>query len=143
MLEQLRLIYLEMNEPTRARILFQDAFDYCKANNPKGPDRETSGNAEFGLLQIIALTDFHNNAGEYQTAVNVVRQGARWLDGRLPESSLWDDFADDREFDVEGSIRDGYVPSQIHPLDVNLRQRLAVSRLRLGELVEAEVRFRY
>jgi general transcription factor 3C polypeptide 3 (transcription factor C subunit 4) len=140
-LEQLRLIYLEMNEPTRARILFQDAFDYCKANNPMGPDRETSGNAEFGLLQIIALADFYNNAGEYRTAVNVVRQGARWFDGRLSESGMWDSLADDREFDVEGVTRDGYPPSQIHRLDVNLRQRLAVSRLRLGELIEAEVNF--
>lgn len=138
-LEQLRLIYLEMNEPARARVLFQDAFDYCKANNPTGPDRESSGNAEFGLLQIIALTDFYNNAGDYRTAVNIVRQGARWLDGRLSEGDMWDGLTDDREFDVEGVTRDGYTPSQVHPLDVNLRQRLAVSRLRLGELIEAEV----
>ena len=139
-LEQLRLIYLEMNEPIRARILFQEAFDYCKANNPGAT--EPSGNAEFGLLQIIALADFYNNAGEYRTAVSVVRQGARWLDGRLSECGMWDDLADDREFDVEGGIRDNYMPSQIHTLDVNLRHRLAVSRLRLGELAEAEVRFR-
>lgn len=140
-LEQLRLIYLEMDDPKRARVIFQDAFNHCKKHSPQGPHRNTE-EPEFGVIQIIALADFYNNAGSYEQAIRTIRQGARWLDGRLvlvEQSQNWDALPDDREFDVEEYPREGYEPTDFHPLDINLRERLAVSRLRLGEFQEAEV----
>lgn len=129
-----------MDEPIRARVLFQEAFDFCKLHHPNGPDRKNPSGVEFGIVQIIALADFYNNAGDYETAVNVTRQGARWLDRRLAESAMWDGLADDREFDVAEYPREGFEPTRYHPLDINLRERLAVSRLRMRDWDEAEVR---
>lgn len=73
------------------------------------------------------------------------------------EAEGWDELEDDREFDVaeKGSDddesddgeddkvrfgRDGR--RRCYGLNVNLRERLAVARLRLGDLQEAEVRER-
>jgi hypothetical protein len=89
--------------------------------------------------------------GEYQSAVNIIRKGARWLEGRYTENDPLDLNAEDREFDVEGFAREGSASgnedavvkagSKTFHLDINLRERLAVSRLRLGDFVEAKVSY--
>lgn len=155
MLDELRIIFIETGDPERARRLFQETFDHSLRTKPKGPHRHRSplpgGVAEFGLLQIIALADFYNSStttippsasgeSQYQTAIHVIRRGARWVDGRLPESDAYDTLADDREFDLPGRRKDGYEPVEYHGLDVNLRERLAVARLRLGDSEESAVR---
>ncbi|KAF8319099.1 TPR-like protein [Clavulina sp. PMI_390] len=137
-LEQLRIIFIDLNEHRRAQTIFEEAFSYCKRTSPLGPSKE-KGALDFGVGQIVALVDFHNNAGDYDAAVKVARQGARWLDGRLAESDRWDPIRDDREFDVEDLPREGYKPLAYYPIDMNLRQRLAISRLRKGDIDEANM----
>ena len=134
---------IELDEIPRATKLFQEAFDHYKHHQVNGPDPENAEN-EFGARHLIALADFYNNAKEYEKAIQTIRSGARWLNGRHVDGGVWDLAPDDREFDVEGYIREGMgendsLPQGFHDLDINFRQRLAISRLKLGDLKEAEV----
>lgn len=135
-LEQLRVIFLELDQVPRALTLYQEAFEFCKQTLPDGPE---NGGADFGMFQLIALADIYNNTGEYESAIKTIRQGARWLAGRLADSAMWDGLQDDREYDLPEHTRSDGDRSKHYPLDINLRERLAVSRLRLGHLEEAGV----
>lgn len=139
-LEEVRLLLIELDDAPKAAKLFQQAFDFYSKHQPEGPESEN----DFGARQIIALTDFYNNVNEYEKAISTIRRGARWLDSRFHESRSWDSVQDDREFDLPGYARDdgdGQGPAPgYHPLDINFRQRLAISRLRIGDIGEAQVR---
>ncbi|KDQ11782.1 hypothetical protein BOTBODRAFT_113883 [Botryobasidium botryosum FD-172 SS1] len=143
-LEQLRYLLVELNEIPRIIKIYQDAFDYHRQTQPQ-PNLETS----FGIRQIIALADFYNSINEPEMAIKTIRAGARWLDGRS-EERFWDAVSDDREFDVEGYIRQAAEgtenPGQesvragvINPLDINMRHRLAIARLKLREFEEGKM----
>ncbi|KAF8327415.1 uncharacterized protein EI90DRAFT_3127081 [Cantharellus anzutake] len=138
-LEEIRLLLIDLDDAPRATRLFQDAFDFHTKRQPEGPHSEN----DFGTRQIIALTDFYNNVNEYEKAIFTIRRGARWLDGRFHESPMWDPVQDDREFDLPGYARDegisrGPGPG-CYPLDINFRQRLAISRLKIGDFGEAQM----
>jgi general transcription factor 3C polypeptide 3 (transcription factor C subunit 4) len=71
----------------------------------------------------------------------------RWLQGRR-EQRYWDSCVDDREFDLleleggaqrGGSGDDNDVSSGRFPLDINARHRLAVGRIKMGDMEEAKV----
>lgn len=89
----------------------------------------------------------------------MIKSGVRWLAGRKGEE-WWDGVGDDREFDPVGVERGGVdgadgregvgggegeglegaaVKSGHYELDVNARHRLAIARLKLGEIDEAKV----
>jgi hypothetical protein len=92
-------------------------------------------------MHILVLADSYNSTKKYHNAVTTIRQGSRWLQGRGSQS-YWDACEDDREFDVVGSVvgRSGTVAPGMYELDINARHRLAVSRIKIGDIEEGQVR---
>ena len=146
MLEELRPILIEGNRIDVCASLHQDAFEHYQELYPSGvgvdPDtgREIPGGG-FDLMHILVLADSYNSIKKFQNAVTAIRRGSRWLQGRGSQS-YWDACEDDREFDIVGSavIRSGTVAPGMCELDVNARHRLAVSRIKLGDVEEGQVR---
>jgi general transcription factor 3C polypeptide 3 (transcription factor C subunit 4) len=92
-------------------------------------------------LDLLVVSDLYNTLGEYEKAVYNLRKGWRWLQGR-GEQMWWDAVEDDREFDGNGAIqREGEPGSGGYELDVNARHRLAVARIKMGEIEEGKVSF--
>lgn len=93
-------------------------------------------------MHILVLADSYNSIKKYHNAVTTIRRGSRWLQGRGSQS-YWDACEDDREFDITGNvvIRSGTVAPGMHELDINARHRLAVSRIKVGDVEEGQVRF--
>ena len=130
--------------------VLQAAFDHYRRLWPHGPPELTEFNRHetFHDYHIIALADFLIATEQYDQAIQVVRSGARWLQGRRHEIYL-DSTSDDREFDADGILRvdeDRLLAGEgsktgAHHLEVNLRQRLAHARIRSGDIKEGRVRF--
>ncbi|KZV90252.1 TPR-like protein [Exidia glandulosa HHB12029] len=124
--------------------LFEDAMHHYMRICPTGVSVDHVGNEMpgngFGLPALVALADFCSATGDYERAIHVIRGGVRWLQGRQ-DQRFWDALSDDREYDVEGkspartnigaTSRPGYFQ-----LDLNARHRLAIARLKLGDLEE-------
>lgn len=146
-LEELRPILIEGNRIDVCASLYQDAFEHYQELYPTGvgvdPDtgREIPGGG-FDLMHVLVLADSYNSVKKYHNAVTSIRRGGRWLQGRGSQS-YWDACEDDREFDIVGStvIRSGTVAPGMYELDINARHRLAVSRIRIGDVEEGQVRF--
>lgn len=96
----------------------------------------------FGMMHILVLADLHNSLGQYDKAIESIRKGCRWLQGRT-QQKFWDVCEDDREYYVgTESVRggDGELQPGMYPLDVNARHRLAVARIKMGDIEEGKVR---
>ena len=95
-------------------------------------------------MEILVLADLYNSTLEHDKAVRSIRRGCRWLQGRSAQK-YWDSCEDDREFDVpvdQGGaalVREGVLASGAYPLDINARHRLAVARIKMGDLEEGKV----
>lgn len=93
---------------------------------------------------VATLADLLIDSNRPQDALDIIRKGARWLQGRAGEV-FWDDIQeDDREFDIDRSSenrRGDYGRrvnmAPIYPLDVEFRIRLGTSRARMGNVEEA------
>jgi general transcription factor 3C polypeptide 3 (transcription factor C subunit 4) len=128
--------------------LFQQAFDYYQALYPQGTATNADTNEEvlgggFGLMELLVLADLYNSLGDHENAIGSIRKGCRWLQGRQNQK-YWDACEDDREFDIatdhdQNPIREGVLASGMYPLDVNARHRLAVARIKMGDLDEGKV----
>lgn len=125
---------------------FRTAFDWHVARC--GPEDPSS---TMTLAHIISLVDDLIELEQLEEAVNIIRRGQRWLQGRR-EQTKWDAMDDDREYDPPDVSRVGddeadELQTEEHDagyaLETPLRHRLAVLRLRLGDDSEAEVRCRY
>lgn len=118
----------------------------------------------FGLMEVLVLADLYNTQvrlfaqtlyedsllnllykqAEYEKAIEVIRHGIRWLQGRV-EQRYWDVCEDDREFDLPempprtGNAGEEGVQAGRYPLDVNARHRLAVARIKRGDVEEGKV----
>ena len=144
-LEELRPILIEGNKIDVCASLHQDAFEHYQELYPTGvgidPDtgQEIPGGG-FDLMHILVLADSYNSIKKYHNAVTTIRRGSRWLQGRGSQS-YWDACEDDREFDIVGSVvvRSGTVAPGMYELDANARHRLAVSRIRMGDIEEGQV----
>ena len=151
MLGELRPVLIELSDLPTCATLYQNAFDHYHALYPQGHVIEPESGAEipgagFGLMEILVLTDLYNTLQEHDRAVITIRRGCRWLQGRS-EQRYWDVCDDDREYDVVANGRDmssrgGEVQPGMFPLDINARHRLAIARIKLGELEEGKVRIR-
>jgi general transcription factor 3C polypeptide 3 (transcription factor C subunit 4) len=103
-------------------------------------------------MEVLCLTDLYNTLGQHERAIEAIKLGCRWLQGRGAEK-FWDVCEDDREFDLiedagagvgemwvgmrrerEGDVRPGW-----YPLDVNARHRLAIARIKMGDIEEGKV----
>jgi general transcription factor 3C polypeptide 3 (transcription factor C subunit 4) len=104
----------------------------------------------FGQMEVLCLTDLYNTLGQYERAIEAIKRGCRWLQGRGAEK-FWDVCEDDREFDLMESAggageavgthreREGEVRPGFYPLDVNARHRLAIARIKMGDTEEGKV----
>lgn len=150
-LRELHTILIELSELAACAELFQQAFEHYQKLYPAGFLHDLASNMTlegggFGSLELLLLADLYNTLGEHENAVEVIRGGTRWLQGRA-DQRYWDLCADDREYDLpEWSARVGNggedateVTSGRFPLDINARHRLAVARIKIGEMDEGKV----
>ena len=145
-LDELRPILIELGDLALCAELFSSAFAHYHAAFPTGlgmdPDngQEVPGGG-FGMMHILVLADLHNSLGQYDMAIEAIRKGCRWLQGRA-QQKFWDVCEDDREYYVGvQSARggDGELQPGMYPLDVNARHRLAVARIKMGDIEEGKV----
>ncbi|WVQ98069.1 hypothetical protein IAU59_005191 [Kwoniella sp. CBS 9459] len=103
------------------------------------------------LERVIDLVDDMLVLEDLEQALEVIRKGQRWLQGRRNQKE-WDKREDDMEYDPAGTQRgalsnsktkkkkkdqEDLEESEGYPLDLQLRHRLALVRLRLGDDEEA------
>ncbi|KAJ7749292.1 TPR-like protein [Mycena maculata] len=146
-LSELRGILVELDDLPTCTALYEGAFAHYLATYPTGSaldpatDREVPGGG-FGFLEILVLADLYNTTGKHRHAIEVISQGVRWLQGRAAQR-IWDACEDDREYDPAGferDLEDEVAPRPgMFPLDVNARHRLAIARIKLGDVEEAKV----
>lgn len=142
-LEEIRPILVETAELPLAVTLYQSALTHYQSLFPSGVAPETGApGGGFGLMELLVLADLHNTMGAHASAVEIIRQGCRWLQGRA-EQRFWDACQDDREWDLEGApralLREGELRPGGYPLDPNARHRLAVARIKMGDTEEGKV----
>jgi len=104
----------------------------------------------YGTQQLHTLAEAYLWTRKYEDAVNLIRQGTRWFQGRAHEKH-WDDLEDDREFDDDreeptGGRREDQGKrgraidrAAVHHLDDELRLSLGRARISSGELEEGKV----
>lgn len=149
-LDELRPILIELSELSLCASLFQNAFEHHQAVYHSGlaHDSETAADIPgggFSLMEILVLADIYNTTEEHERAIHTIRRGCRWLQGRA-DQKYWDVCEDDREFDIpteDGRVahfgREGEIEPGMYPLDVNARHRLAIARIKMGEVDEGKV----
>ncbi|GBE87286.1 hypothetical protein SCP_1005340 [Sparassis crispa] len=132
-LDELRPILIELSDLALCASLFGDAFAHYQVTVPAGvgydaeQQREVPGGG-FGLMYLLVLADLYNTLGEYEKAVETIRNGCRWLQGR-GQQKFWDVCDDDREYDTTEGMRgaEGELQPGMYPLDVNARHRKDVA----------------
>ncbi|KAF8895474.1 hypothetical protein BD779DRAFT_1499735 [Infundibulicybe gibba] len=126
-LGELRPILIDLSDLRTCAGLFQQAFDHHQK--------------VFASGRVLVLADLYNTLGEHEHAIDVIRKGTRWLQGR-GDQIYWDRCEDDREYDLlDGKPRpeasqDGQIEPGRYPLNVNSRHRLAVARIKMGQIEE-------
>ncbi|CAO1612960.1 unnamed protein product [Sympodiomycopsis kandeliae] len=125
-----------------------------KFNQTQFTDPTTEDAQQFATYrhsEVVTLADLLLLNREPLAALHVVRQDARWLQGRIRET-FWDEVVeDDREFDetreddarpdaVDYGRRVEMAPVYA-PLDVQMRLRLGLARAKIGDLEEAHRHF--
>ncbi|EIW74984.1 TPR-like protein [Coniophora puteana RWD-64-598 SS2] len=197
-LAELRSILIDAGELALCASMYQRAFDHYQTAYPLGPpsaqppahipvehiapemlhdlgdsssQNQPQSEAElFGFLDVLVLADLYNTLSEYARAIETIRRGCRWLQGRASQK-FWDGCEDDREFDLPmhtpplshpqvsmqgegdialgnleqslasagGATREGDPQPGYYPLDINARHRLAVARIKLGDIDEGKI----
>ncbi|KAJ6590475.1 TPR-like protein [Mycena vulgaris] len=144
-LSEIRPILIETSDLETCITLFQGAFEHYQKTYPSGfrydptTDQGILGGG-FGQMEIFVLADLYNTVGHHGRAIDVIRCGFRWLQGRA-EHRYWDMCDDDREYDQEvldRVVQSGMQPGMF-PLGVNARHRLAVARIKMREPEEARL----
>ncbi|CCM04149.1 uncharacterized protein FIBRA_06311 [Fibroporia radiculosa] len=143
-LDELRPVLIELSDLTLCATLFSEAFAHNHSIFPSGigynpeSQQEVPGGG-FGLMHLLVLADLYNTLGKYEKAIDTIRKGCRWLQGRA-QQVFWDVCEDDREYDAEGfRCADDELQPGIYPLDVNARHRLAVARIKMGDAEEGKI----
>ncbi|PWZ02690.1 TPR-like protein [Testicularia cyperi] len=127
------------------------AVDTSQAPSSEKAGASTSSVNVFQISELVTLADLMLLKRQAQPTVAVLRQTARWLDGRASET-FWDTVADDREFDgdIDPRIRkerdnEGYgrqvETASVHMLDPEIRLRLGKARMMMGDVNEAKHHF--
>ncbi|KAL4078076.1 hypothetical protein J3A83DRAFT_4356769 [Scleroderma citrinum] len=149
-LTELRPILIELSDFSLCATLYQNALDNNQVLYPLGQALDPALNAVgtptagFGFIELLVLADLYNTMNQYEHAVDTIRRGCRWLQGRSAQK-FWDVCQDDREYDISpedgGITRQRYddVQPGYYPLDINARHRLALSRIRMGNMEEGKM----
>jgi len=146
-LEELRPILIELSDLNLCAELFEAAFAHYSTTfagghgiNPETGQEVPGGG--YSLMEVLVLADLYNTMGDYDKAIRIIRSGCRWLQGRGTQK-LWDSCEDDREYDETdwrpGNGRERELAPGKYPLDVNARHRLAVARIKMGDIEEGAV----
>lgn len=144
---------VEANQIRFAAQAFRAAFDYHYSTFASPDDASAralggGGSAILGIEHVVVLVDLLLQLESLEEALLIARRGQRWIQGRKSQKG-WDSIVDDdREYDPPGYDRDAppvdfvdkAAQMEGHELDLNLRHRLALIRLRLGHQAEAMVR---
>lgn len=153
-LAELRPILIEVSDLPLCASLYQAALEHYQTVQPLGPVQhidpslaeQTPPNQTFGFIDLLVLADLYNTMSECDNAIQIIRKGCRWLQGRASQR-FWDGCVDDREYDIPredmGNViieRSGDIQPGHYPLDVNARHRLAIARIKLGDVEEGKVR---
>lgn len=143
-LKELRPLLIELSDYSLCAELYEAAFAHYSTNFPGGhginPEtgQEVPGGG-YSLMEILVLADLYNTMGDHDKAIRVIRSGCRWLQGRGSQK-LWDSCEDDREYDETdwrlGSGRGRELAPGKYSLEVNARHRLAVARIKMGDIEE-------
>ncbi|KAG2040882.1 TPR-like protein [Suillus americanus] len=152
-LAELRPILIEVSDLPLCTSLYHAALEHYQTVQPLGPAQpidpslidQPSPNQIFGFIDLLVLADLYNTMAEHDHAIQIIRKGCRWLQGRASQR-FWDGCVDDREYDLpredRGNVnmeRSGDVQPGHYPLDVNARHRLAIARIKLGEVEEGKM----
>ncbi|KAG2056694.1 TPR-like protein [Suillus hirtellus] len=152
-LAELRPILIEVSDLPLCASLYQTALEHYQTVQPLGPAQpidpslmdQPLPNQTFGFIDILVLADLYNTMSESDNAIQIVRKGCRWLQGRAGQR-FWDGCADDREYDLppedQGNMkteRSGDIQPGHYPLDINARHRLAIARIKLGDVEEGKM----
>ncbi|KAL1745068.1 hypothetical protein HDZ31DRAFT_37197 [Schizophyllum fasciatum] len=135
-LAALRPVLVELGDLATCAELYEGARTHYEEAFPEG------AGSPFAVLEILVLVDLHSVLGAHERAIQVIRSGMRWLQGR-GEQRYWDALPDDREYDLPDmpprTLREGDIPPGFFSLDLNARQRLAVARIRMGDVDEGKL----
>ncbi|KAF8153752.1 hypothetical protein B0H34DRAFT_65394 [Crassisporium funariophilum] len=148
-IRELHTILVELSDLPTCATLLQGALDHYAKSYPSGLGMDSVSGLDvpgggFSRLDLLLLADLYNVLGEHERAVETIRRGTRWLQGR-GEQKYWDLCEDDREYDMEGwpprsgTGEGGSVQAGNHELDSNARHRLAVARIKMGDIEEAKL----
>ncbi|GAA5902958.1 hypothetical protein JCM6882_009654 [Rhodosporidiobolus microsporus] len=148
-LRELAPLLAQTEQYTQATTLLLSAFAHYRHLVPLVSPFNVDHLQTYGYGDLETLADFLLLQRNWAEAVRVVRQGVRWLQGREKETG-WDTMEDDREYDEERKIREGWEKGntwfELEPtyeLDVRLRSRLGLARLGMSWVPEAQRHFEY
>ncbi|ODO08005.1 hypothetical protein I350_03588 [Cryptococcus amylolentus CBS 6273] len=118
-------------------------FDYHLAtySTPTSPPSVPQAPPAMTMDFITALIDDLISIEEFEDSLEVVRSGQRWLQGRGSQKH-WNALEDDREFDPPGTLRNDEESSG-YEMDVAMRHRLALVRIKLADEEEADIHIDY
>lgn len=143
-LDELRPVLIELSDLSLCASLFEEAFQHYQEAFPDGlaytiDTQSAVEGGGFTLLHILVLADLYNSLEQHARAVDTIKKGCRWLQGRAAQR-FWDACEDDREFDGREVTR-GELELQPgnYTLEVNARHRLAVARIKMGDVEEGMV----
>ncbi|GAA5873300.1 hypothetical protein JCM3774_005935 [Rhodotorula dairenensis] len=146
-LRQLAPLLADTQQYDRATTLLLAAFAYYRSICPLVSAETVDLLNTYGYGDLETLADFLLVQRNYKEVVRVIRQGVRWLQGREKETG-WELMPDDREYDEERRMREGWESGQsffedepTYELDVRLRSRLGLARLGLLQYEEAQHHF--
>lgn len=136
-LVELQPIFQSTQQWALAANIFGDAFVFNFATFDS-PDDQRSDIEEQNCMElehVVMYVDYLLKSGDPETAINVIHRGQRWLQGRKAERA-WDALDDDSEYAPAKENEESPASAE---LDIQLRHKLAVARLRLGQQDEAIV----
>ncbi|KAA8909852.1 hypothetical protein FN846DRAFT_888742 [Sphaerosporella brunnea] len=140
-LREIASLYIELKKVPQAIEYYNRSIEFFKSTG--NPDKA------FGWSELNILVELYMMVEQWEVAIKVLKNHARWLYSRS-EEKYWEKLDDDREWDATDKRRKPvreYVPMRFDPstyaLPLELRVKLGVCRLRLGEKREAMVHFSY
>lgn len=123
--------------------IYEAAFEHYTRRPYPPPEGAATTSAHIWTMDLLTnLADFMLLTYDFEGVISVVKRGQRWFQGRGRETQ-WDLISDDREYDPKDTKRlaDTYQlgEGEGYELDLNLRHRLAVARLKLAHDEDAMV----
>lgn len=104
--------------------------------------------SDFEWSELNILAELYIRQGTFSQGLNLLKQTARWLQGRTDET-FWNRAVDDSEFDTSRSsnpeLRKLPRIKQLRPYDlpIDIRVKLGIFRLRMGQMDEAASQFNF